>query len=83
MSASKPRKNKPQRSEGKTATSISMSQETLNRAKEAAQQDGRTLSNWIEQLIKNSVKLIVWAFTIQTDTIAIRRAGGSPPHQFP
>lgn len=51
------------RAEGKTQTSITMSEELLNRAKEAAAKDGRSLSNWIEQLIKKSAPLILIGFT--------------------
>lgn len=54
-----PRKT-TQRAAGKTATSISLSEDMLEKAKEAAAKDGRSLSNWLEQLIKNSVKLIIF-----------------------
>lgn len=64
-----------QRATGKTATSISMSEETLKQAKAAAEADGRTLSNWLEQLIRNAVKMVIislllhsaYAFTQRPD----------------
>lgn len=55
-----PKKSTTQRAAGKTATSVSLSEETLERARQAAAQDGRSLSNWLENLIKTSIKLIVF-----------------------
>lgn len=55
-----PKKSTTQRAVGKTATSVSLSEETLERARQAAAQDGRSLSNWIENLIKTSIKLIIF-----------------------
>ncbi len=40
------------RAEGKTQTSISMREDLILRAREEAARDGRSLSNWIEQLLK-------------------------------
>lgn len=44
------------RAAGKTATSISLSEELLAKARDAAEQDGRSLSNWIEQQLKEALK---------------------------
>lgn len=43
----------PQRGQGKRQTSISLSESSLSRAREKAAEDGRSLSNWLEQLIRN------------------------------
>jgi predicted HicB family RNase H-like nuclease len=51
---SKPRKKYGRRGAGKTQTSVTMSEETLEKAKAAAEKDGRSLSNYIEQLIRRS-----------------------------
>jgi predicted DNA binding CopG/RHH family protein len=53
MSAKKaPRKQYGRRASGKTQTTISLSDELLAKAKENAEADGRSLSNYIEQLLK-------------------------------
>jgi hypothetical protein len=43
------------RAPGKTQTSLTMSEDILSKAKTAAAQDGRSLSNYIEQLLKRSL----------------------------
>jgi hypothetical protein len=40
------------RAPGKTQTSITLSEELLDQARVVAEQDGRSLSNWLEQLIR-------------------------------
>jgi hypothetical protein len=40
------------RGEGKTQTSISLREDLLAKAKEEAASEGRTLSNWIEQMLR-------------------------------
>ncbi len=40
------------RAPGKTQTSITLSEDLLDRARAVAEQDGRSLSNWLEQLIR-------------------------------
>jgi hypothetical protein len=44
------------RSEGKTQTSISLRKEVLDAAKEAAAKDNRSLSNWLELLLKERLQ---------------------------
>ena len=44
------------RASGKTATSISLDEDLLKKARELAEQDGRTFSNWIEQQLKDALK---------------------------
>jgi len=44
------------RADGKTATSISLSEDLLKKAREAAEEDGRSFSNWIEQQLKEALK---------------------------
>jgi len=56
-----PKKKQPQtrshdRASGKTATSISLDEELLKKARELAAEDGRTFSNWIEQQLKDALK---------------------------
>ena len=51
------------RAPGKTQTSITLNEDLLARAKEAAAKDGRSLSNWLEQLVRRSVLLLCAAFT--------------------
>ena len=41
-----------QRAAGKTQTSISLRKDLLDWARVKAESDGRSLSNWIEQLIR-------------------------------
>jgi hypothetical protein len=41
-----------QRAENKTQTSISLRLDLLSAAQEAAADEGRTFSNWLEQLLK-------------------------------
>jgi hypothetical protein len=40
--------------EGTAQTSITMNKELLAKCKAAAQAEGRSLSNWLEQLVKRS-----------------------------
>lgn len=40
---------------GKTATSISLSEDLLRKAQEEAAADGRSLSNWIEQRLREAL----------------------------
>lgn len=40
------------RADGKSQTSLSMREDLMNRAREEAAKEGRTLSNWIEQMLK-------------------------------
>jgi hypothetical protein len=42
-----------QRAPGKTQTSISLRKDLLDWARDKADSDGRSLSNWIEQLIRS------------------------------
>ncbi len=44
------------RSEGKTQTSISLRKEILEAAKTAAAKDNRSLSNWLEMLLKDKLQ---------------------------
>lgn len=44
------------RADGKTATSISISENLLRTARDAAAADGRSLSNWIEQQLKDALQ---------------------------
>ena len=54
MSAKKQtRKTYGRRATGKTQTTISLSDEMLEKAKRNAEADGRSLSNYIEQLLKS------------------------------
>jgi tRNA C32,U32 (ribose-2'-O)-methylase TrmJ len=43
------------RAPGQTATTISMSEETLAKVRYLAAQDGRTVSNWLRRLIERSM----------------------------
>lgn len=38
--------------EGTAQTSITMNRELLEKCKAAAQEEGRSLSNWLEQLVR-------------------------------
>jgi hypothetical protein len=40
------------RADGKAQTSISMREDLLDQARHAAEAEGRSLSNWIEQMLK-------------------------------
>lgn len=40
------------RAAGKTQTSVSMRSDLLEQARAAAEAEGRTLSNWIEQMLR-------------------------------
>lgn len=44
------------RAEGKTQTSISLRRELLEAAKAAAEKDNRSLSNWLEILLKEKLE---------------------------
>jgi hypothetical protein len=44
------------RAAGKTSTSISLDEDLLKKARDLAEQDGRTFSNWIEQQLKDALK---------------------------
>ena len=62
MSAKKaPRKQYGRRGAGKTQTTISLSDEALAKAKRNADADGRSLSNYLEQLLKSLPLLILAA----------------------
>ena len=43
------------RAPGKTQTSINLSEDLLEQARDVAQADGRSLSNWLEQLIRKAL----------------------------
>ena len=45
-----------------TQTSITMNKALMAKAKAAAEAEGRSLSNWLEQLVKKSVPLLVLSF---------------------
>ena len=63
MSAKKQtRKTYGRRATGKTQTTISLSDEMLEKAKRNADADGRSLSNYIEQLLKSLPMLLLLAF---------------------
>ena len=53
MKKEKPRNHS--RAEGKAQTSISLRRELLEAAKEAAEKDNRSLSNWLEILLKEKL----------------------------
>ena len=44
------------RAAGKTSTTVSLDEELLKKARELAEEDGRTFSNWIEQQLKDALK---------------------------
>ena len=44
------------RAPGKTSTTVSLDEELLKKARELADEDGRTFSNWIEQQLKDALK---------------------------
>jgi len=49
----------------KTAqTSITMNKELLEKCRAEAEREGRSLSNWLEQLAKNSFKLLAAALLL-------------------
>ncbi|MGL6351784.1 MAG: hypothetical protein ACRC2U_18455 [Aeromonas sp.] len=50
------KKTHSRRAAGKTSTSISLSEDTLGKAKALAQKEQRSLSNWIELLITEKTK---------------------------
>ena len=50
------RKRHGRRANGKTQTSISLSEEALDKARAAAEADGRSLSNFLERLIVTAPK---------------------------
>lgn len=56
-----PRKTYGRRASGKTQTTISLSDEMLEKAKRNAEADGRSLSNYIEQLLKSLPLLLILA----------------------
>ena len=47
-----------QRAPGKTQTSISLRKDLLDWARAKAESDGRSLSNWIEQLIRSQSDIV-------------------------
>ncbi len=47
-----------------TQTSITMNKALMTKAKAAAEAEGRSLSNWLEQLVKKSVPLLLIAFAL-------------------
>ena len=56
------RKTYGRRAAGKTQTTISLSDESLAKAKKNAEAEGRSLSNYIEQLLKSAPLLLLGAF---------------------
>lgn len=56
------RKQYGRRASGKTQTTISLSQDMLEKAKRNAEADGRSISNYIEQLLKSLPVLLLLAF---------------------
>jgi hypothetical protein len=56
MSAKKKASRHGIRAAGKTATSISLDAELLEKARELAEADGRTFSNWVEQQLKDALR---------------------------
>lgn len=50
------RKKYGRRAPGKTQTTISLTDEVYNKARAAAEADGRSLSNYLEQLLKRDVE---------------------------
>lgn len=73
------RKHYGRRGDGKTQTTLSLSEEVLEKARKAAETDGRSLSNFIEQLLKKSLLLmfilfLLWHF-LPASRPAIREAG--------
>lgn len=57
------RKQYGRRADGKTQTTLSLTEEVLAKAKKAAEEDGRSLSNFIEQLLKKSLLLLFILFS--------------------
>jgi predicted HicB family RNase H-like nuclease len=49
-------------SEGTAQTSITMNKALLEKARQAAEAEGRSLSNWLEQVVKKSVQAGIIAF---------------------
>lgn len=73
------RKQYGRRGDGKTQTTLSLSEEVLEKARRAAEEDGRSLSNFIEQLLKKSLLLLLalfscWQFAPKTRP-ALRSCG--------
>ena len=63
MSAPKtPKKQYGRRASGKTQTSLSLSDEVLEKARANAEKEGRSLSNYIEQLLKRTSIIAVIGF---------------------
>jgi hypothetical protein len=58
------RKTYGRRAAGKTQTTISLSDEALAKAKKNAESDGRSFSNYIEQLINKAPLLLLGAFCL-------------------
>lgn len=80
MNDEKKPKETPRRAKGKTATSISLSEETLRKAKIAAERDGRPLSNWIERLLQEVTKNItVLLLLIAACSALFHMASGQHP----
>ena len=48
--------------EGTSQTSITMNKALLEKARKAAEAEGRSLSNWLEQVVKKSVQAGIIAF---------------------
>ncbi|MDB6078437.1 MAG: hypothetical protein JWO82_2184 [Akkermansiaceae bacterium] len=61
-----------QRADGKAQTSISMREDLLDQARRAAEAEGRSLSNWIEQMLKER-------FTPGSDPAASAADAGPAP----
>ena len=55
-------------SENTTQTSITMNKKLMEMAKAEAKKEGRSLSNWLEQLVKKGLPPMLIAFTLLTRT---------------
>ena len=51
-------------SENTTQTSITMNKRLMELAKAEAKKEGRSLSNWLEQLVKKGLPPLLLAFTL-------------------
>lgn len=55
-SAAKKETRHGRRAPGKTATSVSLSGELLDKARAAADADGRSFSNWLEKTLREALR---------------------------
>jgi hypothetical protein len=67
MTKQKPRNHS--RAEGKAQTSISLRRDLLEAAKEAAEQDNRSLSNWLEIILKEKLDEAKSSTSDQTEEV--------------